>query len=273
MNSIWAKKRLSFVAIAALALAIPCQSSETASSPGNIPAFETVTIRQNLTTPPRWKMEFTADGVSAQDVTLRWAFQEAYGVYDQRLWTGGPDWFDDKRFDIEAKFDANAYPKLTIDQRMAMLQQLLADRFKLTVHRESKIFPTYSLTVAEGGSKLEASKPGDGRPSDVYGVMCMHSRDAKGDLELKACSLQQIAEALTGTARADLGRIVVDRTGLTGRYNVKLNWTPNGAAAPASRADASIFAALEEQLGLKLNPVEGPLDTLVINHAEMPSEN
>lgn len=254
--------------------------AQTAPVLASAPTFEVASIRQNMNPNPRWKMSFTPDGVHATDVTLRWALDEAYGVADDSLWSGGPDWLDKARFDIEAKYDVSRYPNPTREQRQAMLQQLLTDRFKLVVHHESKEFPLYALVIAKGGPKAEETKPEDLRNSPVYGVMCMHGKGRRGELAMQGCTMTQFAESLSGYARNDLGRRVVDQTGLTGYYTIALDWVPvdtripsSGEPSAAETGGPSIFTAVKEQAGLELKPVKGALDTIVIDHVEMPAEN
>jgi uncharacterized protein (TIGR03435 family) len=240
------------------------------------PRFDVASVRQNLTPEPRWRMSFTHDGVSAKDVTLFYAIEEAYGLYDEQLWSGIPPWIQEKRFDIEAKYDVEKYPHIGLEQRRAMLQQLLADRFKLAVHREQKEFPIYALELAKGGPKFGETKPEDVHISSTYGPMCQVLRSKMGSIEMKGCSMAQLARNLTGSTRDDLGRAIVDRTGLTGLYSFSLNWTPD-TAPPSNTLNAgggpSIFTAVQEQLGLLLRSEKGPLETIVIDHVEMPTEN
>ncbi len=225
-------------------------------------------------------MYFTADGVHATDVTLFWALHEAYGIYDSDLWSGGPAWLDKARFDIEAKYDVSQYPSLAQEQRQAMLQQLLADRFKLVVHHEQKEFPLYALAVAKGGPKVEETKQEDLRKSPVLGVICVNKGGGRGVIEMQGCTMAQFASSLGGSARNDLGRKVVDQTGLAGYYTIALHWAPVDTTNPSTTevsapqaSEPSVFAAVKEQLGFELKPIKGPLDTIVIDHAEMPSEN
>ncbi len=239
------------------------------------PVFEVASIRQNLSSEPRWRMNFTPDGVTATDVTLQYAMREAYGVYDDQLWSGGPAWLTERRFDINAKFDVSAFKNPTLEQRRAMLQRLLADRCKLAVHHEPKKFPLYALVIAKQASKLQESKPEAAIRSSIYGQMCSIAHASAGHLEMKGCSLSALASHLTGATRVDLGRTIVDQTGLTSHYDIDLSWTPDrtpGSNTPDS-GGPSIFTALEEQLGLKLKAIAGPLDTIVIDHVEMPSQN
>lgn len=157
-----------------------------------------------------------------------------------------------------------------------MLQQLLAERFKLVVHHERREFPLYALAIAKGGPKFRETKPEDFHTSSTYGPMCQVLRSKIGITEMKGCSMAQLAHNLTGWTRNDLGRTIVDHTGLTGRYSFSLNWTPD-TAPPSNSLDAgggpSIFTAVHEQLGLLLRPEKGSLDTIVIDHVEMPTEN
>lgn len=225
-------------------------------------------------------MYFTADGVHAMDVTLLWAMQEAYGVFDLELFSGGPAWIDEKRFDIEAKYDVEKYPNLTREQRQLMLQQLLAERFKLVVHHEAKEFPLYALVPAKGGPKLEETKPDQIQQSRLGGPVCVVTAAGRGTLGLRGCTSSDLARILYGAAKRDLGRKVVDQTELTGRYTVDLHWAPVEMSTTSTPAPAitdaggpSIFTAVKEQLGLELKPIKGPLDTIVIDRAEMPTEN
>jgi uncharacterized protein (TIGR03435 family) len=215
------------------------------------------------------------------DITLLWAMGEAYGMPDLSLITGGPAWVDQKRFDIEAKFDVSEYPNPTPEQRLEMLQQLLADRFKLAVHREAKESPLYALVVTRGGAKVEETRPEEIQRSRLTGLpVCHVTASRRGSVGLKGCTSADLANLLYGVAKSDLGRRVVDQTGLKGRYTVELHWAPVNTANPTDAASGasdasgpSIFTAVKEQLGLELKPTKGPVDTLVIDHAELPTEN
>jgi uncharacterized protein (TIGR03435 family) len=275
-----AVRQFAFAITASLAIAHCRLLAQALATPTGIPTYEVASIRQNTNPNPAWSMGFTADGVRAKDVTLLWALHEAYGIYDGDRWSGGPVWLDKARFDIEAKYDVSKYPSLTREQRQAMLQQLLADRFKVVVHHESKEFPLYALVAEKDGQKFEETKTEDLRKSPVYGVMCMNAGGRRGTIEMHGCTTTQFANNLSGYGRLDLGRKVVDQTGLTGYYTFALHWAPVDATNPSSTdlsapepSGPSIFTAVKEQLGLELKPIKGPLDTIVIDHAEMPTEN
>jgi len=254
-------------------------AGQAANAADKTPRYEVASVRENTNPNPRWNMYFTPDGVHAMDVTLLWALHEAYGIGDDDLWSGGPAWLNQKRFDIEAKYDVTQYPNLTRQQRMEMLQQLLADRFKLLVHHEAKEFQLYALVVTGSGVKFAETKPEDLRQSPIYGVMCVGG-GRRGTISMHGCTMKQFADDLSGLGRFDLGRRVVDQTGLSGYYTFALHWArvdaanPPGAAVGApDSADPTIFTAVKEQLGLELKPTNGPIDTMVIDHAEMPTEN
>jgi uncharacterized protein (TIGR03435 family) len=147
-----------------------------------------------------------------------------------------------------------------------MLQSLLADRFSLKVHHESKVLPIYELVVAKDGSKMKES---DFPESNTNGI---------GRLTAKGMPMADVALLLT----IFVNRFVVDKTGLRGRYDFDLHWTPDSWVdvpeqisrfLPEKVFGPSIFTALREQLGLRLQPTKGPVDILVIDHIERPSEN
>ena len=144
------------------------------------------------------------------------------------------------------------------------------------VHHEQRDFPLYALAIAKGGPKFKETTPEDLHISSTYGPMCQVLRSKMGPTEMKGCSMAELAHILTGWTRNDLGRTIVDHTGLTGRYSLSLNWTPD-SALPSNSLDAgggpSIFTAVQEQLGLLLRPEKGSLDTIVIDRVEMPTEN
>jgi uncharacterized protein (TIGR03435 family) len=176
----------------------------------------------------------------------------AYQLRDHQV-SGGPGWFDTEPFDVTAKTDEPAGN----DQLRIMVQTLLADRFKLQFHREAKEQPVYTLVLARNGPKLQAAIE-QGRGVGI---------GAKGRLNGNGADMATFASALSGK----LGRSVVDRTGLKGFYNFLLTWTPDEAQADAP--GPSMFTAIQEQLGLKLESTKGAVEVLVIDHAERPSEN
>jgi len=185
---------------------------------------------------------------------------QAYKV--RRSQISGPDWIETERFDITAKIPAGAGR----DQVPLMLQALLADRFKLTLHRETKDLPIYALVIAKNGPKFKTSESETGISSNS---------NRKHSHVTAKVSMHGFAEFLSEEA----GRPVVDQTGLSGSYDLTLDWAspdlaPGDAPANDTTADPSLFTALQEQLGLKLDPTKGPVEMLVIDRAERtPTEN
>jgi uncharacterized protein (TIGR03435 family) len=189
----------------------------------------------------------------------------AYRVHSDQL-VGGPSWIKSDHWDIIAKTDRPA----TWDQQNKMLQPLLADRFKLKVHWETRQLPQYELVVAKGGPKLPESSA-SGNPSGPPAG----TKIRRGLIDAHGITSAEFAFWLRG----ELGRPVVDRTGLTGKYDFKVEWLPDesqpnsgGDAPPPDSGGPSIFAAIRE-LGLRLRAIKGPVPVLVIDHVEKPSEN
>jgi uncharacterized protein (TIGR03435 family) len=220
---------------------------------------------------------FTATNVSLKNIMQ----YDAYGIPGSRI-LDGPKWLDSTKFDIQAKMDDSAADRLRTlsrDQRkletQAMFQQLLADRFKLVAHWETRELPVYALIVARKGPNLQPAKD----PSEGPNISSNESRSGY-QLTAKGVTMPELAEALTQALSRELGHNIIDKTEIKGRYELTLKWTPDAGAAPAtagvaSSADSgpSIFTAVQEQLGLKLEPAKAPVKVLVIDHAEMPSEN
>ncbi len=197
---------------------------------------------------------FTASpaGLTARNATLSGCIQWAYGVRDYQV--SGPGWLNDDRFDIMAK----AAGEVPEDRLRLMLQSLLADRFKLTLHHSSKELQAYALTIAKSGSKLKESAT-DGPPS---------IRRNQGGVTLERATMAQLADALTQLLQIP----VIDDTGLKGRYDATVNVTPY-SSGPADLVSIAI-TALQDLLGLKLEARKTQQDILVVDHAERtPTEN
>ena len=191
---------------------------------------------------------------------------------------GGPEWMDTNRYEIDAKIEEGmnaAMQKMAPAERQQqvelMEQSLLADRFKLKVHFETRELPEYALVVVKGGPKMTAAKEDEAKQMSVRGT-------AQGS-EMKATAQTVVDLARMLQMQPEMnGRLVVDQTGLTGAYDFAMKWTrEQGADAEAAGSvggDASTyFTALQEQLGLKLVPTKGPMEVVVIDHIELPSEN
>jgi uncharacterized protein (TIGR03435 family) len=213
---------------------------------------------------------------------------QAYGLVLSDQIVGLPGWANSQRFDIEAKVagdDTAAFHKLSLDQVRAMGRPILVDRFKFAGHEEKKVLPLYALVVAKDGSKLQPSTlSGDDRDART-GQIGMHrasntngAAPSMNELTARGVTMDRLESTLS---QQGLGRVVLDNTGLTGRYDFKLTWAPEIAAGTNSTdtsgstetSGPSIFTAVSEQLGLKLEPQKGPVPVLVIDHVEVPSAN
>jgi uncharacterized protein (TIGR03435 family) len=262
------------------------QASATAARPADAgvqaPAFEVASIKLNKSGSGSSHSDFDHGRFTATNVSVKSLLEyEAYGITGAQI-LGGPGWLNSEAFDISAKVDdatAEQMKTLDRDQRSQLhrqlFQQLLIDRFKLAVHWETKEFPVYALVVAKGGSKLTKSKDAAGSTSVSSGNGRMAQMTAKG------VTMARLAQTLTQSSSRELGRIVIDETGMKGAYDLALQWMPddrsaamiNGSNENSAAAGPSIFTALQEQLGLKLESTKGPVETLVIDHIEQPSEN
>jgi uncharacterized protein (TIGR03435 family) len=235
-------------------------------------AYEFVSVKPNTYSNRMLSFEFFLERFTTAGATLRGLIREAYGAEDGQI-SGAPDWINSERYDIEAKADksvANELLKLSFDQRVleyrGMLQGLLADRFKLSLHRETKELRVYALVIAKSGPKIQEAKPGDAYPDGMkdldgqgHGDIMQFGRGLlRGQGVAIAFLVRELSQKLDG-------RIVVDKTGLPGKYDFTLQWTP-------ADEQSAMFAAVQEQLGLQLEPQEIPVEVLVIDHVEKPSE-
>jgi uncharacterized protein (TIGR03435 family) len=197
------------------------------------------------------------------NASLAIVIREVYRIHPDQL-VGGPSWISSDRWDIVAKTDRPA----TREQQSKMFQQLLADRFKLKFHWETRQLPQYRLVVGKGGPKVHPVR-------DDSNASPAGTRIGRGLIDAHGISSTELA----GWLRSELGRPVVDSTGLTGKYDFKLQWVPDesqpnggGEIPPPDFTGPSIFYAIQE-LGLKLEATKGPMEVLVIDSVEKPSEN
>lgn len=281
----------------------PSASSDVAP---DLPRYDVATIKPSTSSEPKMMFGITPDGVSIENIPIQMVLRQAFNVEDDRI-VGAPEWVKTKHYDIQAKVapeDAPRLDKLKMDQRQSMLLPVLEERLNLKYHHETRELPMYSLVVAKGGPKLKvsdipdpgpnprmpdaAAKPGypgaDNRASTApRGRRMMMGR---GHVEAEGAGISMLAHLLS----QQLGRTVVDKTGLTGNYDFTLNWTPDEASPPMpggggpnggpprndNGSDAvgpSLFTALKEQLGLKLESEKSKVDVIVIDHIDLPSEN
>ena len=225
------------------------------------PQFDVVSIRPNHSNTSGGGMRPIAGGFAGSNLSVGILIQAAYDVKPWQIF-GGPEWVKTHRYNIEAKSEGNPDFK----RKLEMLRPLLADRFQLKFHRETRQMSVYSLVVAKGGSRLQPT---------AEGVRGYFTAD-RGLIEGKAVDMASLANLLGGS----LGQSVVDRTGIAGHFDIKLEWTPTEGERnytfddrPIDPGGSSIFTALQEQLGLKLEAGKGPVEVFVIDHIERPSEN
>ncbi len=206
----------------------------------------------------------------AKNYTLKLLIAAAYNL-NPRTISGGPAWIESDHFDILAVTPGDVQP--THDEQMAMLRNLLSDRFKLTFHREQKEFSIYELRVGKNGPKLKESTSSPDDPTALVSTVYP-------ERILLPARNTTMSEFATLMQRAILDRPVVDKTGLPGRYDFDLEWAPDesqfGGDIPPAPADAPVaplFVAVQEQLGLKLEATRGPVSALVIDKAQRPTPN
>jgi uncharacterized protein (TIGR03435 family) len=276
----------------ALALSVTVSAQSQAPAPprftGPEESFEVASVKANRSGSIQWDFDTPPGRAVGTNVVIRDLIRFAYficgGDWDIRI--AAPDWIKTERFDIDAKTAGT----VSADRAMSMLRHLLADRFALKVHYETRQRQVYALVIARNDRRLgpqlkpnpvdcgayaaavQAARAGRGAPPpmDPDHPTC-GQRSEPGHTVASGLNMTQLALAITGAA----GRPVNDETGLGQQgFDYELRWSPAPASADAAgTAGASIFTALEEQLGLKLVPKEGPVDVLVIDHIERPSEN
>jgi len=229
--------------------------------------FEVASIKPNKSADTgRAFVPQSADRISATNVTLRELLRIAYNLQDFQI-SGGPSWIDSSGYDIEAKAGTEASPP----DLQLMLQSLLAERFNLVVHRDRKEAPAYALVVSRNGNKLKPSDPSKcvPPPAGLCGVL----RALNGLIIGEQITTEQFSFRLSRS----IGRTIVDKTGLTGIFDLRLEWQPDqivtSPEAPPLSQRPSLMTAIQEQLGLKLDSDKTFVDTLVIDRVEKPSDN
>jgi uncharacterized protein (TIGR03435 family) len=271
----------------------PPQAQNTTAAAPSQPdfKFEVASIKPTKNPNGGWRLNDTDDGISGLNVPLVYLVHQAFGIYEDYRYPQTPVWLTTDHYDVEAKMDgsvAEQFRKLPRAERIVakqhMLQVLLEERFNLKVHRETKEFPVYFLVVAKNGTKLQESKPKPDDPSAENGVWGGGgTKEGVRTITAHLVPIQQLASQLTGI----VGRTVQDKTGLTGRYDLTLKYAPDQSAlSPTGGASegppvpsasdpggVSIFTAVQDQLGLKLEAGKGPMEIIVIDHIEKPSGN
>jgi uncharacterized protein (TIGR03435 family) len=253
-------------------------------------AFEVASVKSGvLPAVPGGIRPVSAGGQFHAVLTLHDFIQVAYGAPLALLASqvvGGPEWVTKERFEITAKAEgiANA-PSGGRDQLLAMMRTLLADRFRLQLRRESRQLPIFNLMLDRADATLGPRlRPEDGQCISISSAAastadasrwCGFKRFGPGAISARGMTLEEFASGIA--TRSDIQRVVRNRTGLAGRFDVDLDYTPETEARsdlpPAGRTESGVglFTALKEQLGLKLENATGPVDVLVIDHIERPT--
>jgi uncharacterized protein (TIGR03435 family) len=225
-------------------------------------AYDVVSIRVDNSGPNR-SSTGVDDGIfTATNVTFKDLLEDAFDIRQDIIF-GVPGPIDSLRFDVQAKIvaDRDTLHKVSDSQRRAMLQLVLTERFHLKAHIESKSLPVYDLVLLKGGPRFKpsANQSSDDQSTNVHNT------------SLKASNMP--IAVFCKTLSHQTQRTVIDKTGLPGLYDIELKWSRDDATDLPADAPPTFFTALQEQLGLKLQPSKGPVDTLVVDHVEMPSDN
>jgi uncharacterized protein (TIGR03435 family) len=245
--------------------------------------FEVASIKPNDSGDPRLMVQMAPGRLTLTNSTAKWLIQTAFQVQAYQI-QGGPSWLTSNRFDINAKVEGDPTP----ERISSMIRSLLADRFRLVSYTEKRELPVYELVVAAESRKLGAKlrqsmvdcTPGRGNPASARPqrpderIAC-GIRMGPGSLSLGGAAISQLANFLAPF----VNRVIVDKTGLRGNFDVDLNWAVDQQAlrppdADSSASDAntpSLFTALQEQLGLRLDSRKGLVDVVVVENIEQPS--
>ncbi len=239
-----------------------------------IAPFDVVSIKQNKSIDGGMSIAPTDSSYRAVNVSLHQLIANAYFIRSSLVF-GLPGWADSEAFDVDAKIvdpNMDELKKLSFKQKNFRIAMFLSDRFHLKVHTETRIVPVYELVIAKSGPKFKTEKNTATAQFDLSklgdhpgsGVTWM----SNDELVAKGISMRRLGESLEDMA----GRPIIDKTGLTGVYDIQLKW---GFDKPDDAGDVSapVFTALQDQLGLKLQVAKGPMEVLVVDHVEQPTEN
>jgi len=266
-----------------IAVATACTIAIAGAQAPNAPAFDIASIKPDLAGGDQYLSTVQPGGrYIGMNITTRMLIRIAYGVHDSQI-IGGPAWTNTDRFDITAKTEGYPDAATFRDTARLMLRALLTDRFKLTLRREQRELPIYAMVVAKAGELGPRLQPDDGREcttpkppipiSPVSGVApgaltCGGEMFASGILMGRALTLSTLAISLTRFA----DRVVVDETGLTGKFDWHIFWLPDEIALSTKPLGdgPSMFSAFRDQAGLKLEPRRRSVEVLVVERAEHP---
>jgi uncharacterized protein (TIGR03435 family) len=237
--------------------------------PAKLPEWDVVSVKRaepgKCPGPEGSGLMLPKDGVHIFCLSPQLVIELAYGITEPSRILGVPEWAKSGGWNIDAKVageDVAALGKLSRDDRSRMLQALLVDRFHLKAHIEKREMPVYDLVVAKGGPKLKEATAEEASQAMLLGAV-------PGKIKCVSMPLSTLPPYLN----RELGRPMVDKTGLTGKYDFTLEFVPAAKAGSDETGGPSVFTAVEEQLGLKLEPAKEPMDVLVIDSIEQPAAN
>ena len=279
----WPFGSVAAIVVALMLMALPVRAQlpsmsdvdpngETAAA-GPLPNWDVAVLKPHSTDDPGMSWRMTEDGLSFVNLPLEQLICSAWDLKPYQV-SGLSGWMKSSKFDLTAKVsgdDVAAYKKLSTSRRREMLQKLLTERFQLKVHMETKTLPVYDLVVDKSGSKLKATTAIEAPSAeeqkanpDKYkkGSMTMGDGTYEGTGVLVRSLASQLANVL--------GKPVHDATGLTGLYDITLHFRPEEAGSDDKSDAPSVFSAVQDQLGLKLLPGKGPVQTLVVDAAQKP---
>lgn len=244
------------------------QAADSAAKPQMMakdadPDWDVATVRPADPNAKNDKFDVVGRHVIVENQPVEVMLMMAYGLQKSQI-ANAPDWVKTERYDVEGLANVDGQP--SVEQFQGMVRKLLAERFGLKMHMDRREMPVFALTVANGGPKMEKS------PGDPKGVMNESVRGGDGQRTLGFTNTSMKDFALLMLVEVD--RPVVDQTGLEGRYNFQLSYTKDEQRAPTDgNAAPSLFTAIQEQMGLKLDPVKAPAPVLVIDSVQRPTAN
>lgn len=259
------------------------------SGPAQLLAFDVVSIKPYGPNNLRISIRTEPDGVAVSGMPMHMILREAFGVTNDRL-LGEPAWVATSRYDVDAKVtpeDAPKFKQLTDQQQWQMLLPVLEDRCALKFHHETRDLTVYTLLVSRGGPKMQLSQPAKTNPGQAQGPGRASAGASVSEAMFTISGHGQSTATIARWVSLTLGSTVIDKTGLTGKYDYTLSFVPDdsmkagilppggnsGSALPPDAEGPSIFSALPEQLGLKLIAKKQPVDVVVIDHIEQPTVN
>jgi uncharacterized protein (TIGR03435 family) len=254
---------------ALMTIGLPATSPLSAQKPQVV--FDAASVKRSDTGQAGGGVGLRPGGYAAANTLLRTIVAHAYQM-KRAFVVGGPDWIDGERFDITARASGDA----TEEELFAMIRALLADRFRLVAHLETRELPIYSLVRARSdgrlGANLRRSAPDCAAAGNPCGMTSTGFTNGAGVVITKGRTVGDLASTLGGM----LDRNVIDNTGLSGTYEIDLKWGPDEVRPGAAAAESElppIFTAIQEQLGLRLQPARGPVTVLVIDSAQRPTRD